>query len=154
MAEESIERGLYRAVGTNLSEKELYQRAIMKVGKPSAVCPLSALSYYELTDTIPKQVWVTVPPERRTQSHNVKLYRARNPKWKVGISTQDGYSITTIERTLVDCLTHKALLAPRVGIDALKKAINEKKTSVSKIIEMSNSLGVKHRILAYIEALS
>jgi len=37
-------------------------------------------------------------------------------------------SITSIERTIVDSLTSKSLVSPRLGIEALKRAIFEKKT--------------------------
>ena len=151
---ERLEHGLYHSIGEDISDDELYRRAIKRVGEPAAVCLLSALSHYELTDTIPKQVWLMVPTEKRTKSQSVKLYRARDPKWKIGIVSQDGYSITTIERTIVDSLTLKTLISPRFGIDALKIAIFSKQTSANKVLDMSNSLGVKHRILPYIEALS
>ncbi len=151
---ERIERGIYQAAGVDLSEEELYRRAVKRTGEPSAVCLLSALSHYDLTDTIPKIVWLMVPAGKRTTSLNVKLYRARDPKWNIGIIKGQGYSITTIERTLVDSLTHKSLLASRVGLDALKRAIAEKRTTASKVMEMSVALGVQHRVLSYIEVLS
>lgn len=151
---ERLERGLYRSVDEDLSDEELYRRAIKRVGKPAVVCLLSALSYYELTDTIPKQVWLMVPKEKRVKSPSVKLYRARDPQWKIGIVSKDGYSITSLERTIVDALTLKALVSPRLGVDALKSAISSKKTSASKILQIATGLGVKHRVLPYIEALS
>lgn len=151
---ERVERGLYRATGEDISEIEAHRSAIKKVGERAAVCLLSALSHYELTDTIPKQVWLMVPAEKRTKSPNIKLYRARDPKWKIGVLTEDGYPITSLERTIVDSLTLKSIISPRLGIDALKRAIAEKKTTASAILKMSDELGVKHRILPYIEALS
>ena len=138
----------------DLSDEELYRRAVKRVGAPSAVCLLSALSYYELTDTIPKQVWLMVPKEKRVQSPSVRLYRARDPRWGVGIESKDGYKITSLERTIVDALTLKALVSPRLGIDALRTAISSKKTSANKILQIAKTLDVKHRVLPYIEVLS
>ena len=151
---ERLERGLYRSIGEDLSDEELYRRAMKIVGKPAAVCLLSALSHYELTDAIPKQVWLMVPMAKRVRSSSVKLYRTRDPNWNIGILSQDGYSITSIERTIVDALTLKALVSPRLGIDALKAAISKKQTSANKILDIADKLGVKHRILPYLEALS
>ena len=150
---ERLERGLYRSIGEDLSDEELYRRAIKRVGKPAVVCLLSALSYYELTDTIPKQVWLMVPKEKRVKSSSVRLYRARDPQWKIGVVSNSGYSITSIERTIVDSLTSKSLVSPRLGIDALKTAISKKKTSASRVLKIATQLGVKHRVLPYIEAL-
>lgn len=151
---ERIERGLYRAVGEDLSDEELYRRAIKKVGEPAAVCLLSALSHYELTDIIAKQVWLMVPAEKRIKSSNIKLYRARDLKWRVGIDSHRGYKMTSLERTIIDSLTLKTIISPRVGLDALKRAIANKKTDVSKIIKVANALGVSHRIMPYLEALT
>ncbi len=151
---ERIERGLYQAVGVDLSDRELFRRAIRKIGKPSAVCLLSALSHYQLTDIIPDRVWLMVPANKRTSSANIKLYRARDPKWEIGVIIEDGYPITSLERTIIDALTHQSVLPIRIGLDALKKAVSAKKTSTSKIIGVSKSLGVLHRILSYVEVLS
>lgn len=151
---ERIERGLYRTVGEDLSEEELYRRAVKRVGKPAVVCLLSALSYYELTDTIPKKVWLMVPKEKRVKSSSVKLYRASDPHWTVGIVSKEGYSITSLERTIVDALRLKALISPRLGVDALKSAISGKRTSANKILQMATEMGVTHRLLSYLEALS
>lgn len=151
---ERVARGLYQNTGEDLSDEVLFSRATKLVGTESAVCLLSALSYYQLTDLIPKQVWLMVPASKRTSNKSVKLFRTRKPSWKIGIEKHNGYKITDLERTLVDSLSNKSVISKRVGIDALKLAIYEKKTNLNKIIKMANALEVKHRILPYIEALS
>lgn len=151
---ERIEHGLYQVTNTDITEEEQFIRAIKKVGEPSAVCLLSALSHYGLTDTIPKKVWLMVDDHKRVKSGYIKLYRARDPKWEVGIVSPDGYPITSLERTIVDSLTHARLVSARLGIDALKQAIGENKTTASKILSVADELRMKHRVLPYIEALS
>ncbi len=151
---EQVARGIYRAAGGDISEEEQCRIATLRVGTPSAICLVSALSYHHLTDTIPKKTWIMVPGNKRTVDRALKLFRARNPHWKIGIEKHDGYSVTTIERTLVDCLTHRSRLGTQIGIDALRKATASKKTTLGKILEMAGHLGVSHRILSYIEALS
>lgn len=151
---ERVERGLYRCANEDLSESEAYRRAVKRVGEPSAVCLLSALSHYDLTDIIPKQVWLMVPTEKRTKSPNVKLYRARDPRWKIGVINKDGYSITSLERTIVDALTLKSVVSPSCGIEALKLALKSKRTSAEKIIQMAKKLGRAHRVIPVVEVLS
>lgn len=151
---ERIEHGLYQAIDTDLSEEEQYLRAIKKTGERSAVCLLSALNHYGLTDTIPKKVWLMVDDHKRVKSGYIKLYRARGPKWDVGIDSPNGYPITSLERTIVDSLTHTRLVSTRLGIDGLKLAIGKKRTTASKLLSVAEELGVKHRVLPYIEALS
>jgi len=151
---ERIERGVYQATGTDLSEEELYRRAVKKVGEPASVCLLSALSHYHLTDTIPKQVWLIVPVGKRSKSRGIRLYRSREPNWDKGIIRAEGYHITNVERSILDSLVVKKLLSPRFGIDALKKAVQKGQTTPDKILHMADLLNVKHRVLQYIEALT
>lgn len=80
---ERIERGLYTAAYQEPSEETLFVRATKRVGTPAVVCLLSALTHYELTDAIPKQVWLMVPKEKRVKSALIKLYRARDPMWRL-----------------------------------------------------------------------
>lgn len=151
---EQIARGIYRAVAGDIGEEEQYRIATLRVDTQSAICLLSALSHYHLTDVIPKKTWIMVPGQKRTSDRTLKLFRARNPNWKIGIQKEDGYSITTIERTLVDCLTHRSRLGTNTSIAALRAAIESKKTTLGKVLEMAKELGVVHRILPYIEALA
>lgn len=151
---ERIERGLYQVADIDITEEEQYIRALKKVGEPSAVCLLSALSHYDLTDTIPTKVWLMVDDHKRIKSGYIKLYRARDPNWNVGIVSSENYSITSLERTIVDSLTHTKLVSARLGINALKQAIEEKKSTANKILSVAEELGVKHRVLPYIETLS
>jgi len=151
---ERVERGLYQSTEVDLSDEDLYRRAVKTVGEPAVVCLLSALSYYDLTDTIPKRVWLMVPAERRSRSRNIKLYRARDPNWTDGVVVQKGYSITSFERTIVETLALRSMISPRLGINALKQAISEKRTTTDKILRMADTLDIKHRVLPIIEALS
>jgi predicted transcriptional regulator of viral defense system len=151
---EQVARGIYRTAGDDIGEEEQYRIATLRVGTPSAICLISALSHFNLTDTIPKKTWIMVPGHKRTVDRRLKLFRARDPNWKIGIEKHDGYFITTIERTLVDCLAHRSRLGTQIGIEALRRAITTKKTTLGKIMEMAAQLEVGHRILPYIEALS
>lgn len=151
---ERVSRGIYQCIDADVSEEEQFRRAIKIVGKPSAVCLLSALSYLHLTDSIPDRVWVMVPVDKRTRSDDIHLYRTRNPHWDVGIEKESGFSITTIERTLVDCIAARSKLPLRLGIEGLKLAVEEGKTTTARILDMSLQLNVKDRILPYLEVLA
>lgn len=151
---ERVERGVYRSTDApNSSDDELHAATLL-AGTPSAICLLSALSSYQLTDRIPKATWIMVESNVRRTSKLIRVYRAREPMWKIGIDNPSGYSITSLDRTIVDCLCLPKLLGTRTGLDALKLALNEKKTTPKRIIEMSARLNVQHRVLPYIEALT
>lgn len=148
-----INRGIYLVSGSDLTDQEQFRAATLRVGSPSAICLFSALSHYDLIDAIPKKVWILVSDTKHTTHKDIRLLRSRNPKWKTGIVESDGFKITTIERTIIDALTMKAVVGSSLGIEALKKALKSKKTTPSKLFEMAKALKVVHRIQATIEAL-
>ena len=151
---ERTEKGLYVPASYDTTDMEgQYRLATLRCGEPSAICLLSGLDYYHLTDQIPKKLWIMVPQDKRVQSRELKLIRARNPQWEVGIVKEKGYSITSLERTLVECLLYKKRLG-LVPIEALKEALRQKKVKLSGVLEMAVRIKVEHRIIKYIEALA
>ena len=156
LKDETIERvshGTYRVV---TFEEDIYNElawANSIVGRPSAICLLSALEFYNLTDHITNQIWVMVSNNKKTSHKKIRLYRKQNPLWSIGVIKKEYFSITTIERTLVDCLIMRKKIGSSLAIDAIKLALNTKKTSLSKIIRLAKQMGVFHRIELLIEAL-
>lgn len=152
---ERVARGVYMPADFDSTEPEgQYWLATVQCGKPSAICLLSALDDHHVTDQIPKQIWMMVPQSKRIQSNDIKLIRARHPQWDVGLDKTNPYWITTLPRTLVECLLYKHRIGSDVAISALKTAVQEKKTTLSDVLKMANDLGVQHRIVPYIETLA
>ena len=154
-AVERIDYGIYQvARQAEGLPKDQYMAATLKCGLPSSVCLLSALDHYNLTDQIPKKVWMLVPNNKRIRSKDLKLIRSRSPKWNIGIKKLKGYWITTIERTLIDCLIYKRLIGSQVALSALKRSVVQKKIKLSNLYNMGKKLKVEHRIRSYIETLA
>jgi predicted transcriptional regulator of viral defense system len=151
---EQLARGIYRVSKGDINEEDQYRAAALRVGEPSAICLISALAQYGLTDVIPKKTWILVPNSKRTAYPDLKLLRTRNPEWHIGIERRDGYSITSLERTIVDCLNYRTKIGTQIGIEALRKATNSKKTTLGRVFDVAVKLGVAHRIRSYVEALS
>lgn len=148
-----LTHGIYNIPELDLSEVELFRASTMRIKGKSAVCLLSALSFYDLTDLIPKKVWLLVDEKKRTIHHDIRLFRSRNPYWKIGIIQDQGFAITSLERTLVDCLTLRRILGTNTAISAIKLAVSRKQTTLSKVIDMAVLLQVEHRIYPYIEGM-
>lgn len=148
-----IGRGVYQVTSSDLDEENQFRGATKRIRGPSAVCLLSALSFYNLTDEIPRKVWLMVEATRRSYQRDIRLFRSRDPRWKVGIDDADGYRITNVERTIVECLVHQKKLGD-LGIEALKRAVKDKKTQLGRVMDMAKKLDVAHRVLPYIQALS
>jgi predicted transcriptional regulator of viral defense system len=150
-----ISRGYYQHEEEfSLDEESLFENAILRAGKPACICLVSALAHYGITDLIGKRIWVMVPADRRRSYPDIRLLRVRSPHWDVGIDKQSKYWITTVERTLVDCLVYRRLVGTNTGVEAIRRYLKERQSSLEKVYEMGKKLSVDHRILPYIEALA
>lgn len=147
-----VGRGVYQLPSAELSDENQFRAATKRIKGPSAVCLLSALAFYNLTDEIPKKVWLIVDANRKSYQKDIRLFRSHKPQWKVGIREAQGYRITTIERTIVDCIAYQPKLGS-LGIEALKRALKDKQTTASKVMEMAEQLKVAKRILPYLQVL-
>lgn len=151
---DKVSRGVYQVSdayeGTN---EDSYHMATLRCGSPSAICLLSALEYYHLTDQISKKTWILVPHEKRVRSSQLKLIRSRNPNWNIGIKKEKKYWITTPERTLIECLLHKKIIGSNVALEAIKYALSQKKAKLNDLYAMAKKMKVEHRIHSYIEVL-
>ncbi len=152
---ERLSRGVYqladRAVGAS---EDLYRAATLRCGLPSSVCLLSALEHYNLTDQITKKVWMLVPDTKRTKAHELKLIRSRCPKWDIGIKKTKYFWITTIERTIIDCLVYKRIIGSQVALAALKQSVAQKRVKLGSLYDMAKKLKVEHRVRSSIETLA
>lgn len=148
-----VGRGVYQLPSVELDNESLYRAATKRIKGRSAVCLMSALSHYNLTDEISKQTWLLVDASGRSYHKDIRLYRSRNPNWKIGIAKADGYLITSLERTIVDAVILKKKFG-NLGIEALKKALKEKLTTASKIMDMASKLDADELVLPYLQALT
>jgi predicted transcriptional regulator of viral defense system len=151
---EKVNHGQYRDAALIHDPEADYVIATRIVGKPSSICLLSALSYHQLTDTIPKKVWVLVPQSTRSRSARLKLVRRRNPYWKVGITNEKNYSITNIERTIVESILLHRLIGKNEALQGLKRALRNKKTTIQKIYNVARQLDAEAKVQPYLEALA
>jgi len=150
---EKLTHGIYVLLKGDASIAEQFKIATVLIGGPSAICLLSALEYYDLTDIISKEIWIMVSANKRTRQRGIRLFRAAHMNLDIGVLKTNDFAITSIERTLVDSLTHQRQISINIAIEALRRAIHLKKTTLSKVVDIANKLGVLRRIQSYIEAL-
>jgi predicted transcriptional regulator of viral defense system len=148
-----VGRAVYQVTSVDFSDEDQFCAAIKRIEGPSAVCLLSALSFHNLTDVIPKKVWLLVDASKKTTQKNIRLFRSHNPHWNVGIKNCADYQITTIERTLVDSLIFKHILGASTGALALRLALAKKLTTLKKIIEMAEALEFGQRLSPVLRVL-
>ncbi len=147
---ERLARGIYRLTAADISEEEQFAIASIWAGKPSAICLLSALSYYGLTDEIPKKTWIMVPHSKISRQKNLQLLRVRTPRWEIGITKQKEFWITDVTRTIVDAFAHSRLISNQVAVESLRRAIEQGSTTMKAVYEMAIQFEIGHRVLPYV----
>ena len=106
------------------------------------ICLISALSYYDLTDEIPRENWIAIPHSMRAPKRkDVRVVRMRNielgeTKVKIG---EYKLKIFDRERCIVDAFRYLSL---EIAIKALKFYLGNPKQypSVNKLIKYAKKL--------------
>ncbi len=149
-----IKKGVFQKEGSpdDYGHLASFAAATVKLKERSAICLWSALSFYGLTDEVPTKVWCILPYPYGVSS--VKCIRLKDPKWEIGIDKHDGFEITNIERTIVDCFLSSKYVPVSESFNVLKQAIATKKTTVSKVLSMAKNLNSKDKILPFLEIVS
>ncbi len=148
-----IQKGTYSKPEKLFDLEGDFYKATLLAGKQSAVCLASALQYYGLLEQIIGHTWILVSHKDRPRSEKIKIVRSRQPKWKVGIVSHRTFSITNIERSIVDSFRYQKLVGIPTALHALKTALKEKQTTKSKIFDMAKKLGTEKRMIPYLESV-
>jgi predicted transcriptional regulator of viral defense system len=148
---EKLGRGIYRARSGDISAEDMFIMGTIWLGYPSAVCLISALSYFNLTDEIPNKIWMMVEHNKISHRKELRLVRLRHPHWEVGIKKTKHYWITGVARTIVDIFRHPQIVSTAIATQSLKQAIKERQTTVRDIYDISLVFGINQHLLPYLE---
>jgi predicted transcriptional regulator of viral defense system len=138
----------YRPVEEDLQETA-FKAASARLKERGVICLLSALSYYDITELMPSNIWFWVPYPYGVSS--LKTIRVKDPDFSVGVEKHDGFSITTIERTLIECFLNPKYVPASESFACLKSALKDKKTTMKKLLATAEHMGVNEEIYPFIE---
>ncbi len=145
-------RGVYKkSAAQDLGEWTNYEVLAKGIKSQFAICLLSALSYYGLTDQILEESWVMIDNTNTIRHRGVRFFRSRKPLWEIGIIDVDGIPFTSLERTLVECLVHRRKVSPTEAHGAFLKALQQKKTTLWKVSQVAEQMGYIKKIRKYLE---
>ncbi len=104
--------------------------------KHGVIFGLSALSYYGLTDEIPRKFYISIPSQNKpSNKKNVHFYRLKNHDIgieEIKISPNLSVKIYSQERTLIDAFKFLSL---ETSIKALKKYFrNNSNSDINKLM--------------------
>jgi len=153
-------RGLYQ-----LSESEIdANSALAEVSKraPKAViCLTSALAFHELTDQMPRAVWIAIGQKDWAPGFDypkMRIVRFRKAALEGGIEHHDVSGVTvpiySVAKSLADAFRNPKLVDRSVAIEALKTALASGKASPAEIAKTSKEHRAWTRMQPYLEALT
>jgi len=129
-----------------------FQIASAKFGPEVAIGGLSALYHYNLAEQVPGQIWVLVPPEKRTRVRGYKLIRTKT-KLDREIVNERGYRIVTVERAILEGLKFITKIGERAAVKAAREALSHKQTTEMKLAKAARELGIEPVLTKYLEII-
>lgn len=156
---EKIARGLYRIANYTPGPYPDLVIASLQVPK-GVICLLSALTFHEATNEIPRCVDIAIP--QRTYANKIKyppvrFYRFASKAWHAGIEEREleGHKIKIycLAKTIADCFKFRNKIGVDVAREALKVAITEKNTKPKEIIEYAKVCRVDSVIKPILETM-
>lgn len=156
---ERVGRGVYRLPGTQASEHE--SLATLAVRVPQAVfCLLTALQLHGLTTQLPRQVWIAMPQGSHAPTLDyppVKMVQFSGDAYSQGVETihaeQVPLRVYGVAKTVADCFKHRNKIGLDVALEALKDALNGRKTTADALWRYAKVCRVANVMRPYLEAL-
>lgn len=157
---ERISRGVYQKRGAEIEENQILAEAIMRVPK-GVIALVSALAFHELTDQMPRRVWMAIGASDWTpvQSYPpLRMVRFTEPYLRQGIEhhTIAGVQVPvySIPKTLADLFRNSKLVDRSVAVEGLRAALQQRKVTPGAIAEGAKAGGAWKVMKPYLEALT
>ncbi len=156
---EKIARGLYRLTNYTFDSHPDLVTAYLQAPR-GIICLLSALSFYEATNEIPRYVDIAIPQgshANKIKYPPVRFYRFSPKAWKGGIEIHEigmhKVKIYALAKTVADCFKFRNKIGIDVARDALKAAVTEKGVKPSEIMQYAKICRVDNVVKPVLEAI-
>ena len=155
-----LARGLYQLSDATLDAHHSLAEAAKRVPK-GVVCLVSALAFHELTDQLPRQIWIAIrqkdwPP--KADGTPIRLVRFTDRLLGEGVETHpvEGVPVKVfgVAKTIADCFRYRNKIGLSVAIEGLREALRQRKTTAGEIARQAERGGVATVIRPYLEALT
>lgn len=148
-----VGRGIYLHPDAKLDRDVGFQIASAKFGPEGAIGGLSALYHYNLAEQVPGQVWVLVPPGKRTRVQGYKLIRTKT-RLDREIADEKGYRIVSVERAVIEGLKFITKIGERTAIKAARESLAGGQTTEMKLSKAAQKLGLESVLMKYLEVIT
>ena len=138
-------RGVYRLTHFPSSAHEDLFVTWLRTGPNSVISHESALTLYNLSDVLPGDIHVIIPPTASRRRPGLRLHTNQlKPK---EITTREGLPVTTAARTIADVAIDG--LARELVVQSIHEAIDRGLTSREELLAQADSQGGRARRIIY-----
>jgi predicted transcriptional regulator of viral defense system len=155
-----LARGLYQLPDAPVEGSHSLAEAAKRVPK-GVICLLSALAVHGLTDQMPRQVWIAIGSKDwkpRAEAPPLRVVRFATRFLRDGVATHEIEGVPVpifgVAKTIADTFRHRRSVGIDVGIQALREALRQRKTTPSEISDYAIRGGVWTTLRPYLEAVS
>ena len=155
-----VGRGLYQLADTAVDSAQSLAEASKRVPK-GVVCLISALAFHELTDQMPRRVWIAIGAKAWTPKVDyprLRIVRFRPPNLEYGVEQHNvsGVSVPiySVTKSLADAFRNPKLVDRSVAIECLRNAVQQNKASPADIAQTATACGAWRRMQPYLETLT
>ena len=155
-----LSRGLYQLPDAPLDANHSLAEVAKRVPK-GVVCLVSALAYHELTDQLPRAVWMAIGTKDwmpKTESPPMRIVRFTDAFLADDVMTVPIANVPVkifgVAKTIADCFRHRRSVGQTVALEGLQEALRQRKASPGEIARHAERGGVATVIRPYLEALT
>ena len=155
-----LARGIYQLPDAPLDFNHNLAEAAKRV-PAGVVCLTSALAYHELTDQLPRAVWMAIGANGWTPKPRWPALRI--VRFTDALLTDDVVTVPIekvpvkvfgVAKTVADCFRHRRKIGQAVALEGLQQALRQRKATPAEIARHAASGGVATIIHPYLEALT
>jgi predicted transcriptional regulator of viral defense system len=161
-------RGLYQLPNASMDTNHSLAEVAKLVPK-GIVCLGSALAFHQLTDTIPRSVWIAIGPKDRRpalKQPSLQIVRFGEKVLRPGVEVHpiEGVPVQIYDpaKTIVDLFRYRQSAGRRykkspglnLALEGLREALRQRKATPAKIAEYANEAGIWKVIQPYLEAMT
>ncbi len=156
-----ISRGLYQCADGDIDTHQALAEAAKKVPR-GIVAMVSALAYHELTDQMPRKVWMAVSVKdwsAPTSSYPpIRIVEFRDRYMQQGIEhhmiSGTQVPIYSVPKTLADVFRNRKLVDRSVAVEALRATLDQRKATPASIADAAMAGDAWNIMRPYLEALT
>ncbi|MXY64954.1 MAG: transcriptional regulator [Gammaproteobacteria bacterium] len=153
-------RGLYQLPDAPLEAHHSLAEAAKRIPR-GVVCLVSALAYHELTDQLPRAVWMAIGARDwlpRQGSPDMRIVRFTDALLTDDVLTVHIENVPVkifgVAKTIADCFRHRRSVGQTVALEGLQEALRQRKASPAEIARHAERGRVATVIRPYLEAFT